>query len=438
MRAWPRSLFGRNLLLIVGLIALGQLTGGVLFYQLVQKPRIEQLASEAAGYVQTVGTILETFDAGHRQQALARFDQPGRIRIVPANVLPPLGADRLPVRTQPQVRAFVNALAEKMGAGTQIVTVGAASEFWLRTTIAGEPYWVQLQADDVDLRFGGTWLVVSLCSGLLALLGAYLIQRVINRPLHELAVTATLLGSGSHPAPLSEDVPTELAAVSRSFNVMASNLARMDKDRSVVLAGISHDLRTPLTKLRLGLAMQEPAGDSGLRAVMERQIEVMDAIIGQFIDYARDETGEVLSACDLNAMVRELAADHLVHGDVFQLGLGDVPTLWLHPVAVRRMLANLMQNAVHHAGKGLEIATGRTDADVFIAVRDRGPGVPADVLPELTRAFVRHEGSGGTHRGAGLGLAIADRIALREGGSLSLRLRDGGGLEVRITLPLPA
>lgn len=430
MRLTPRSLFGRNVLLITALIAIGQLTTALVFLQAVQRPRLEELANLTAAQVRALGVSLAVLPEVARARYVAELNALDSVDIE-AGTRPATGR-RAPL----PVRRFMRLLAQRLGSdGDVIWQPRPRPVIWVRVPVAGQSYWVQLSSERLRPRFSGTWLGMSVVFGVLALAGAYAIQRRLNRPLRELAAAAEQVGAGALPPPLAENVPTEIAAVSRSFNTMARNLARINAERAVMLAGISHDLRTPLTKLRLRVAML--GGSEQDNADMIRHIEEMDATIGQFMDFARIDGDEPTAAVDLNELVRSLAESFAAQGQPFALELAALPPLRLRPVAMRRLLSNLMHNAAAYAGTGLAVRTRRlADNRVELSVLDRGPGVPAAQLEHLKQPFTRMNEARTGKPGAGLGLAIVERIAHLHGGEFTLRLREGGGLEAGVALPL--
>jgi two-component system, OmpR family, osmolarity sensor histidine kinase EnvZ len=201
----------------------------------------------------------------------------------------------------------------------------------------------------------------------------------------------------------------------------------------MVLAGISHDLRTPLSRLRLALEMSgaDPATAEGMSA----DIDEIDATIGQFLDFARGEN-EALAPADLDGLVDEVIEHYARLGrSVRRAGepaAGD--PLPLARLAVRRALMNLVDNALRYAGEPVEIATRREPMRAIVEVLDRGPGVPARDAERLKRPFTRLDDARSGPAGAGLGLAIVDRVARAHRGTLELAARDGGGLAARLAL----
>jgi two-component system osmolarity sensor histidine kinase EnvZ len=270
---------------------------------------------------------------------------------------------------------------------------------------------------------------------LLSLLGAWLIVFRITRPLKALQEAARKVGAGETAARLDEGGPTELATVAHAFNQMSADLAQLDQDRALILAGISHDLRTPLTRLRMGIEM---AGDDGLREGMSADVEEMDKTIGQFLDFARSESGEALQEVDVGALLAELATQYQRRG--FNVAVPPAPTLAsaipVRPQALRRAVSNLIDNALRHAGNDspVELALNAAAGESSIEVRDRGPGIPSQEVERMKRPFARLETARTDAAGAGLGLAIVERIARSHNGRLELLAREGGGLVARLVL----
>jgi two-component system osmolarity sensor histidine kinase EnvZ len=218
---------------------------------------------------------------------------------------------------------------------------------------------------------------------------------------------------------------------------MSSDLARLDEDRALILAGISHDLRTPLTRLRLAAEM---SADATAREGISADIDEMDKIIGQFLDFARDTEGEPPEPTDLNAVVAHIADPLQRRGARIELRLAALPPLMLRPLALLRLAANLINNALRHGGElaPIEVATRREGDSVILDVMDRGPGIPPGEAERLKQPFTRLEAARTGASGAGLGLAIVDRVARGHGGHFDLLPREGGGLVARVTLPAVA
>jgi two-component system, OmpR family, osmolarity sensor histidine kinase EnvZ len=217
---------------------------------------------------------------------------------------------------------------------------------------------------------------------------------------------------------------------------MTRDLARLEDDRALILAGVSHDLRTPLARLRLGLEMAD--ADAPLKGGMAADIDEMDRIIGQFLDFARAAGGEPAAPTDLAALARDIAARYRDAGHALTEEIVAVPEVTVRPMAIRRLVTNLVDNAIRHGDGDIRLRVAPASRAAVIEVLDRGPGIPADEVERLKQPFTRLETARSGKGGSGLGLAIVDRIARMHGGSFDLLPREGGGLVARVTFPLRA
>jgi two-component system, OmpR family, osmolarity sensor histidine kinase EnvZ len=254
---------------------------------------------------------------------------------------------------------------------------------------------------------------------------------MIARPLAALTRASGRLGRGQAHELLAEKGPRELRSVAAAFNRMASDLERIERERAMVLAGISHDLRTPLSRLRLALEMS--GADSQTTDAMIADIDEIDAIIGQFLDFARGED-EKKEENDLRGVLEELAEHYARLGRKLSFAGNDYLVFRFARMGVRRAIANLIDNALRHAGEPVEVASFRHGGFAIVEVRDRGPGIPAQEVERLKRPFTRLDRARGGRSGSGLGLAIVERIARAHGGALELLPREGGGLVARLSL----
>jgi two-component system osmolarity sensor histidine kinase EnvZ len=267
---------------------------------------------------------------------------------------------------------------------------------------------------------------------------------VVNQPLRRLSMAARQLAAGGTPPPLPQSGPPEIRTVNENFNRMVAALAKLEQDRAVLLAGISHDLRTPLTRLRLELELN--ALPDATRAAMASDIDQMDAIVRQFLDYARPSPQQPKAPVDLSQLAGEaLAASRLTEAPDTAVDSRIEPGLVLDGYAteLRRALDNLLANADHYgrdAESGrltLALTLTRQDGAALLTVADQGPGIaPAD-LQRLLRPFERGDAARGGGTGAGLGLAIVQRIAQLHGGQFTLGANTPHGLRAELRLPLP-
>lgn len=301
-------------------------------------------------------------------------------------------------------------------------------------------YWLVLPRERIERLPHRQLLDWGLAALLLSLSGAYLIVVSITRPLRALARATREIGRGRQPPPLAEDGPSEIAAVAHAFNQMSHDLARLDSDRALILAGLSHDLRTPLTRLRMGLEILLPEDVTTTdltREGMIADIEDLNQTIDQFLDFAREPGYEPREECDVSALLRDLAKLYARRGVSLETRIASLPPCSLRAQGIRRAVNNLIENTLRHAGdSGLYLALSLLDElTLIIEVGDRGPGISQVDIERLKLPFTRLDAARGNSFGAGLGLAIVERIVRSHDGQFDLLSRPGGGLIARLTIP---
>ena len=443
---WPRSLLGRNLLLMAALIVLGQLVAAVLVRQMIFQPRVALVADGVARNVAALRAGLQALPPAQRAAFVEAFNQQAM------RSAPPVAAESAARRAllSPMERQFVLAVARRLGVDDAATSPqplwrrDSTGMLALRVEHPGadgpESYWLNLPSVFPTRTFTGAWLAATLTSMLLALLGAWWLQRHIHRPLAQVVGAARQLAQGQTPAVLPEAGPEEIATVARSFNHMAQSLAAADHERALMLAGVSHDLRTPLTKLRLSVEIASAQVDAPLAASMARSIDEMDGIVGQFLQFARCGEAEAPTTASLNDLAQAVAEAQADHSRALVLELAALPHLPdvpVRPQALRRALDNLVENAWRHGQPPVVLRTGADANSVWLEVQDQGPGIRADDIDRMRQPFAR---GGGTARtgppGAGLGLAIVEHVARSHGGWLELHSAPGAGLRARLVLPV--
>lgn len=441
-RIGPRSLLWRTFLLVALLMLLSVAAWFAIFRSYEREPRARQLAQTLVSVANLTRAALISARAEARRELLRDLSDREGIHIYPAE-----REDRIQPLPDSTFLHRVEALVkESLGPETRLTLEregekGLFISFRIDDTEEGE-YWVALPRERLDRVWSLSWVGWGAAALLLSLGGAWLIVFRVTRPLKTLELAARKVGAGETPPPLDEGGLTEIATVSRAFNQMSTDLAQSNQDRALILAGISHDLRTPLTRLRMGIEM---AADETLREGMIADVEEMDKTIGQFLDFARSEGGEVPEQIDLGALLDELAIQYQRRGFAVTVTVtaGMPNAISATPIistvrvqALRRAISNLIDNALRYAGseQPVELQLTRHGKMLGIEVHDRGPGIPADETERMKRPFTRLEAARSNTAGAGLGLAIVDRIARIHGGRLELVARPGGGLIARITL----
>lgn len=336
----------------------------------------------------------------------------------------------------PYLYFLEEALAEKTGHRRDMVAETVGDEQW---------YWVSLPSGEGSLSVGlshgriGTqplsaMVVVSVGALAMAVLAAAWLARRAVGHLSSLERAAACVGRGEVPEPLPETGPRELASLARSFNAMARQVREALAARTTLLAGVSHDLRTPLARMRVALALLETRPEPRFLARLEADAEEMDRLIGNVLDLARGLDREASAPVGLRELLGELAgSDGRVAVTCPDIDLS-VP-----PLALRRAIGNLVDNARRHGGDGpIEVLATVAPSEVHIGVLDRGPGVPEDQREVVFQPFHRlDDARSPAVGGAGLGLAIVRQLADANGWHVALRPRSGGGLEVWLTLPIP-
>ena len=267
-------------------------------------------------------------------------------------------------------------------------------------------------------------------------IGVYVIFYWLKRQLGSLLGAARTLGEGQMPALLPETGPEEIRKLSRGFNQLALNLEALESDRRLMLVGISHDLSTPLTRLRLAIELMQMQPDVDQIPGMVQDIEEMNGILMQFADYAKTGKDEEPVLGDFNLVVAEVCQRYIAVGKDVRSTLATLPAFRFRALAIRRLVTNLVDNASRYGDGKIEVHTSYQDGIATLSVLDQGPGIRSVDPNSLIKPFAREELSRGSQLGAGLGLSIVDRIAKTHGGSLVLSNRPERGLAVTVTMPI--
>lgn len=407
------------------------------FRSLESEPRAIQSAQQLASLVNLSRAALRYSDSIARVSLIKTLADEERVRIAPRepkDKFGPFDSDEFGERIAEELKA-------RLGKGTVVAgSVNGEKGLWVGFTIDGDSYWLLTDPSRLGPSRGSTWVIWLLTAAALSLAGAALIARLINQPLKQLSFAASRMRDGDFDASLLDEkvATSEIREVNIGFNRMAEQLSKIEQDRVVMLAGISHDLRTPLARLRLETEMS--VTDLDARAHMADDIAQLDAIIDKFLDYARPEPARLepvsLNAV-INAAVYSVADYEGMHVTV------DIPQnieVLADEVELSRVIANLLENARRY-GKTpttgialVDIAARIRDQWVLIKVRDHGEGVAPAILSKLTSPFFRGDAARTEATGAGLGLAIVDKTIQRMGGTFTLANTSSGGLAAHIKL----
>lgn len=429
MSWWPtvlESLLKQNIAVLAASIFGALVVSLVLVAGLVLRPQIERSAADTARMIRSLELSfrqMDPFQQIHFAEALRAGD-----------ALDVLVADAAPEDANMQrswvSRHFLAVLSDRHGIPPSDVVVDAEGRVWVRMVAADPPSWLSLRALPETDPVAGL-AVASGIALLAALVGGAALQRRIAAPLKRLEQAVGRMSDPSDAYDSDIARPREIAAVSRALTDMSRRLQAAEAERALMLAGVSHDLRTPLTKLRLALAMLKQA-DPDLVAGAERNVIHIEAMLGQFLDFARGFEAEETRAVPLRSLLHQAVEARAEPAAVVLDAPADV-VIRVKEAALLRALDNLLTNAFRYGKTPIVVAGRIHGADLLIDVRDAGQGLSPGEARDLMRPFARgHAARVG--EGTGLGLAIVHQVARAHGGDVDFE-QDAGSFTVRLRMP---
>ena len=458
-RLWPDSLAGRTLAILLG-ITLLLIAGSAILLQDERHTRFEEQSQfRLVDNINTLFYLVKDADPDQRQRIASRVSKKNfRVNIAAA-----------PLMAGPPRQRIEHFLARKLGERLEIPTGDINvrvrmlhakeddddddddhEDRWPSEQRRSAIYefkaidfsiklddgsWLNIRVDHIDPPPPWAARTISLLVLLLLVLiaGGMFMSYRMARPMAQLSKAADRLGLGQTVSPLAENGPREVRHTIRAFNRMQERMHKHLKDRTLMLAAVSHDLRTPITTLRLRAEYIE---DEEMRNKTLATLSEMEAILAATLGFARDDAAdESARATDIAALLQSLVDDHADLGGTLSYHGPDKLTFTCRPVALRRALNNLIENALKY-GTSAEVYLSEQKEGIEITIEDDGPGIPEDKLAEVFTPFFRLEDSRSMDTGGtGLGLSVALTIAHAHGGELSLHNRDGGGLRARLVLP---
>jgi two-component system osmolarity sensor histidine kinase EnvZ len=430
------SLFWRTFILLAVLLAGGVVAWVQTLRALEFEPRAVLAAQQTASLVNLSRAALKQADGINRVTLVKSLGTNEATRVTPrepGDSWEPFAVDRFTRRVGEELLAA-------LGPDAVVArSVNGRPGLWVGFSIDRDSYWLQAAPAQTGPLSGNTWLIWIGIALAATLLGSIGIASLINRPLRQLSFAASRIRDGDLDSRLDENTLTsEIREVNRGFNRMARELARVEEDRAVMLAGISHDLRTPLARLRLETEMS--VDDEEAKRNMALDIDQLDAIIGKFMDYARP--GETqLGPVQLASLIdREAAALREPSQIRINSRLTEDLVVLADETELGRIFLNLFENARRY-GRGtytglaeVTVSAVKTGPWLIVSVRDQGPGVAPEKLAHLTTPFFRGDTARTAASGAGLGLAIVDKAMHRMGGTLELANAPEGGLIAHLRL----
>lgn len=436
MKRWfPKSAFGQTALLIGFLLLINQLVSYMLVVKHVVEPSFKQINTLLAKQVKLV--FMNMPEQGREQLPTdeiltEQFKEVTGLRVYPAYLASKYGLDK----ATPYF-FLSKQMSEYLGGETE-VRVAKEELFMVWIKPPQDPYiWIKIPLEKFDdSEFSPLTFYLILIGGL-SVVGGWFFARQLTRPLRNLQIAANQVAKGEYPERLAFKGSTEVIEVTRSFNSMASGIKQLEDDRSLLMAGISHDLRTPLTRIRLATEMLDDK-EAFFKEGIEQDIDDMNEIIDQFITYIKLDREETAEPHDLNDIIAQEVNAETSRGRDITLSLAPIPIMMIRAHALKRVLANLIGNAIRYGGGEIALNSGMCGDDIaYFNVEDNGPGIPQEKIQQLFKPFVQGDNARGG-QGSGLGLAIVHRFVNNHGGKVLITNRQQGGLCVRIELPIQA
>lgn len=432
-RLLPHGLLGRSLLILVTPLVVVQAVSAYVFYASHWDTIARRLANGLAGDIGVVAELLRTHPEGEARDHVLRLAAAKMeldMRVLAGAILdsrpkePPSGLWE---------NALFQALDERVQRPYRVDLTSFEREIAIRVQLADGL--LEVFAPKKRLFSSTTYVFLMWMVGISVILLAVAVMFMRNqvRSVRKLAAAADAFGRGLDVPDFKPEGANEVRQAAHAFNIMRGRLHRQIQQRTEMLAGVSHDLRTPLTRMKLQLAM---LGDAEGRAELEADVAEMGHMIEGYLAFARGEGGEKPVPCDLAALVEEVALRFGREGHAIDVHSEGALSMTLRPNAMARALTNLLANAARYGGN-VWVRTGRRQDGAEILIDDDGPGIPADRRDDVFRPFTRLESSRNLATGGvGLGLTIARDFIHAHGGEIFLEDSPLGGLRVRVRLPL--
>ncbi len=434
------GLFGSTFAVLTALMVISLIVWLQVFFSVEEGPRAQQIAQRVATAVSITRSALIYATPELRPALLLDLATKESLRVQPmhdSDTRQALPASRYWARVASEIR-------QRLGAQTQVNwAVNQVPGIWISFEINDTPYWLAFDREQLRLTSGIEWVGWGATALFLAVVGAMFSTRLVNRPLAELIRMARRFARGQTPSPLPEQGPVEIRELNIAFNRMVKEIRRTESDREIMLAGISHDLRTPLARMRLEIEMSGISDEA--RQAIDTDLAQIDYTIEQLMGYARPASVAPGEGVDITAALRgivnrERALTHNRNGELrANIAPGLMARISEHDL--KRIMSNLIENArrygrsAHDDRARIKLTALAGEHEVVIELADQGRGIAHEQIELLLRPFSRGELARTGVSGTGLGLAIVERLLHQVGGRLELLPNIPSGLLARITLP---
>lgn len=436
-RILPRSLLGRSLMILIVPVVLVQIVTGYVFFDRHWDRMIQRLCDAVAG---EVAMVVEEIETGADQNMSADITLRAihhlglNMHLKPGQSITHTTVDAKPGWETMVADIFVPVLHDRLKRPFALRFDFADKWVYLDVQMKGAVLHVSLPERRVFSSSGYIYLLWVFASATILLLTAILFMRNQVRPIRKLAIAAERLGRGQEVSFFKPEGAREVRRAGRAFMDMAARIRRQMEQRTLMLAGVSHDLRTPVTRLKLALSMMPESPDT---QDMQADLDDMERMIGGYLDFVRGEGGEASESTNLNAFLTDIIQTCAKAGGDIHLHCPAQERVSLKPMAFRRCLGNIISNAQRY-GSAVWVTVTRNDAnDIVIAVEDDGPGLSPELYEDVFKPFYRGDAARSqTHGSVGLGLSISMDIIHSHGGQIWLESsEDHGGLAVYLTIP---
>jgi two-component system osmolarity sensor histidine kinase EnvZ len=431
-RVLPRSLFGRALLIIVTPVVVLQIVATYIFFERHWDQVSRRLALGVGGDIAMIIELLDQFPGAESRERIlvdALYRMHLKVTLLPGERLPA----EPPELTSILDRMLSKALGEHLTQPFHVDTRRAADWIGIDVQLAQGLLRVAAPRDRVASSTTSIFMMWMVGTAFVLVVIALIFMRNQLRPIRRLAQAADDLGKGRQVTDFKPSGATEVRRASAAFLVMRDRIERQVRQRTEMLAGVSHDLRTPLTRMKLQLAM---LGDGDEVADLRSDVAEMENMVEGYLDFARGRETEASVATDLPGLLAEVVGEARRQGAKVEVTVEDGLVVPLRPNAIKRCLTNLVDNARRHAER-VTIEARRRGSAIEVAIDDDGPGIPEALREEAFKPFHRLDASRTPDRGgSGLGLSIARDIARSHGGDITLSEAPPGGLRALLRLPL--
>lgn len=432
MRKLTGSLLFRLTILVVLVVLTTQFF--TLWLAAAERHRLldKQLYSQVVDTLAFLEGSMEDLSKLERQEFLASYNRPGLPRLLPfSSSSGVVFEESIPRLGQTLATRLSHALNE-----TVVVRMAHTEdrrELWIPVHVLGEPYWLVIPFGRYVDRPINTVMQAAIMAALVATILASLLAWRVTRPISQVVSATRQLADGIMPAPVDPSGPREVQELASGFNSMTRALQAAAKERSLMMAGLSHDLRTPLTRLKLMLEMQDDGPD---KEDMLSDIDELSGIVRQFIDFVRAEESTRCEPVALGELAANMVARFMRDGLRVELKRFTEPELQADALALERLVSNLLENARRYGVQPVIVEVDSDDEHAWLSVIDHGPGIPPELREKALAPFERLAAHRGTDGGSGLGLAIVSRIVKQHQGELAFVDDDDGGFRIRIRFPL--